>query len=340
MHSVSYRFLQKNSHGTWQASNLRSPLQPPLQSCNWKGLNVPNLNGCFFWRPTATTRKKQLWSWGPRGIPRLNLVFYRMAVFYEEPGMVAFSQKSCSNQATHWATEASLSRSEIPSGRWRQPWSKSLREQLRGIDDLRETGNEAPCLELKNKTAPVYCWVCVCILSTWFHAQNTTISVNAELDKNIGLHVPPAIKTRPSHLSDWFLCVLCVTNVGHRCPPYRSHRSFQNLWKVVVLPCSNRSWQQRRPSTEDRVCISFGKLLHLGRKSGTSRNIFFLIGPHILHQTTNVSFEIAHFSSGLEVLRSDSVVRLLLSNQVTRAAIAGRAEFSVDRPWICLDCEF
>ena len=190
--------FKKSSHGTWQASNLRSPLQPPLQSCNWKGLNVPNLNGCFFWRPTATTRKKQLWSWGPRGIPRLNLVFYRMAVFYEEPGMVAFSQKSCSNQATHWATEASLSRSEIPSGRWRQPWSKSLREQLRGIDDLRETGNEAPCLELKNKTAPVYCWVCVCILSTWFHAQNTTRSVNADPNKNIRLQIPPAIKTRPS----------------------------------------------------------------------------------------------------------------------------------------------
>ena len=80
-------FFKKNSHGTWQASNLRSPLQSPLQSCNWKGLNVPNLNGCFFWRPTATTRKKQLWSWGARGIPRLNLLFYRMAVFYEEPGL-------------------------------------------------------------------------------------------------------------------------------------------------------------------------------------------------------------------------------------------------------------
>ena len=59
----------------------------PHFSCNWKGLNVPNLNGCFFWRPTATTRKKQLWSWGARGIPRLNLLFYRVAVFYEEPGL-------------------------------------------------------------------------------------------------------------------------------------------------------------------------------------------------------------------------------------------------------------
>ena len=79
-------FFKKNSHGTRQASNLRSPLHPPLQSCNWKGLNVPNLNGRFFWRPTATTRNKQLWSWGARGTPRLNLLFYRMAVFYEEPG--------------------------------------------------------------------------------------------------------------------------------------------------------------------------------------------------------------------------------------------------------------
>ena len=87
-------FFKKNSHGTWQASNLRSPLQPPLQSCNWKGLNVPNLNGCFFWRPAATTRKKQLWSWGARGIPRLNLLFYRMAVFYEEPGITLIIFKS------------------------------------------------------------------------------------------------------------------------------------------------------------------------------------------------------------------------------------------------------
>ena len=81
------RVLQKNSHGMWQASSVRSPLQPPLQSCNWKGVNVPNMNGCFFWRPMATTRKKQLWSWGARGIPRLNLPFNRMAVFYEEPGI-------------------------------------------------------------------------------------------------------------------------------------------------------------------------------------------------------------------------------------------------------------
>ena len=80
-------FFKKNSHATWQASNSRSPLQPPLQSCNWKGVNVPNMNGCFFWRPMGTTRKKQLWSWGAWGIPRLNLQFYRMAVFYEEPGM-------------------------------------------------------------------------------------------------------------------------------------------------------------------------------------------------------------------------------------------------------------
>ena len=81
-------FFKKNSHGTWQASNVRSPLQPPLQSCNWKGVNVPNVNGCFFWRPMATTRKKQLWSWGARGIPQLNLPFYRMAVFFEEPGII------------------------------------------------------------------------------------------------------------------------------------------------------------------------------------------------------------------------------------------------------------
>ena len=86
-YDITTGFFKKNSHGTWQASNVRSPLQPPLQSCNWKGLNAPNLNGCFFWRPKATTRKKQLWSWGARGIPRLNLLFYRMAVFFEEPGL-------------------------------------------------------------------------------------------------------------------------------------------------------------------------------------------------------------------------------------------------------------
>ena len=64
-------FFKKNSHATWQASNSRSPLQPPLQSCNWKRVNVPNMNGCFFWRPMGTTRKKQLWSWGARGDPTL-----------------------------------------------------------------------------------------------------------------------------------------------------------------------------------------------------------------------------------------------------------------------------
>ena len=78
-------FFKKNSHATRQASNVRSPLQPPLQGCNLKGVNIPNMNGCFFWRPMATTRKKQLWSWGARGIPRLILPFYWMAVFYEEP---------------------------------------------------------------------------------------------------------------------------------------------------------------------------------------------------------------------------------------------------------------
>ena len=90
--------FKKSSHGTWQASNLRSPLQPPLQSCNWKGLNVPNLNGCFFWRPTATTRKKQLWSWGARGIPRLNLLFYRMVFFNEEPGIIVILYAAWENE--------------------------------------------------------------------------------------------------------------------------------------------------------------------------------------------------------------------------------------------------
>ena len=48
-HSTTSSLLfKKNSHSTWQASNVRSPLQPPLQTCNWKGLNAPNLNGCFF----------------------------------------------------------------------------------------------------------------------------------------------------------------------------------------------------------------------------------------------------------------------------------------------------
>ena len=40
-------FFKKNSHATWQASNSCSPLQPLLQSCNWKGVNVPNMNGFF-----------------------------------------------------------------------------------------------------------------------------------------------------------------------------------------------------------------------------------------------------------------------------------------------------
>ena len=82
-------FFKKNSHGTWQASNVRSPLQPPLQSCNWKGVNVPNMNGCFFWRPMATTRKKQLWSWGARGDPTLESIFLSDGCFFnEEPGII------------------------------------------------------------------------------------------------------------------------------------------------------------------------------------------------------------------------------------------------------------
>ena len=40
-------FSKKNSHATWQASNSCNPLQPLLQSCNWKGVNVPNMNGFF-----------------------------------------------------------------------------------------------------------------------------------------------------------------------------------------------------------------------------------------------------------------------------------------------------
>jgi len=60
--------------------------------------------------------------------------------------------------------------------------------------------------------------------------------------------------------------------------------------------------------------------------------------PHPTSDYMKRCIAVTHFSSGLEVLRSDSVVLLLLSNQVTGAAIAGRAEFSVDRPWIGLDC--
>ena len=132
-----------------------------------------------------------------------------------------------------------------------------------------------PHLQFKNKTALGYCWVCVCILLTWFHAQIPQDQwTQSDLDKNIWLQVPPTSdQTTALHLSDWFLCVLGVTNVGHGCPPYRSHHSFQTLWKVVVLPCSNRSWQQRRPSIGDRVCISFGNLLRLGSISSTGRNI-------------------------------------------------------------------
>ena len=92
----------------------------------------------------------------------------------------------------------------------------------------------------------------------------------------------------------------------------------------------------------------------LGSKGGQALRIVFAFSlancftsGENLHQITDASsenvkggIEIRHVSSGLEVLRSNSLVRLLLSNQVTRAAIAGRAEFSVDRPWIGLDCEF
>ena len=83
-------FFKKNSHRTWQASKVHRPPPTPTSKLQLNRVNIPNMNGCFFWRPMTTTRRKQLWSWGQGGITRLNLHFYRMAVFYEEPGMGCF----------------------------------------------------------------------------------------------------------------------------------------------------------------------------------------------------------------------------------------------------------
>ena len=97
----TYRVLQKNSHATWQASNSRSPLQPPLQSCNWKGVNVPNMNGCFFWRPMGTTRKKQLWSWGARGDPTLESTILSDGCFLWRTRYVRYPPSCIRHANTH-----------------------------------------------------------------------------------------------------------------------------------------------------------------------------------------------------------------------------------------------
>ena len=94
-------FFKKNSHATWQASNSRSPLQPPLQSCNWKGVNVPNMNGCFFWRPMGTTRKKQLWSWGARGDPTLESTILSDGCFLWRTRYVRYPPSCIRHANTH-----------------------------------------------------------------------------------------------------------------------------------------------------------------------------------------------------------------------------------------------
>ena len=49
-------WYKKSSPGAMARDpNVRSPLQPPLQSCNWKGLNAPRPSEktAHFWRPTC-----------------------------------------------------------------------------------------------------------------------------------------------------------------------------------------------------------------------------------------------------------------------------------------------
>ena len=55
-------FFKKNSHPTWQASKVHRPPPTPTSKLQLNRVNIPNMNGCFFWRPMTTTRRKQLWS--------------------------------------------------------------------------------------------------------------------------------------------------------------------------------------------------------------------------------------------------------------------------------------
>ena len=59
-------------------------------------------------------------------------------------------------------------------------------------------------IEKQNRAGFAAGFVCVCVsFLSWFHAQNTTRSVNADLDKNIRLHVPPTSNQNTApHLSD------------------------------------------------------------------------------------------------------------------------------------------
>ena len=65
-------FFKKNSHATRQASNVRSPLQPPLQGCNLKGVNIPNMNGCFFLKAHGDNPKETTLKLGGEGDPTID----------------------------------------------------------------------------------------------------------------------------------------------------------------------------------------------------------------------------------------------------------------------------
>ena len=121
---------KKNSHATWQASNSCSPLQPPLQSCNWKGVNVPNMNACFFWRPMGTTRKKQLWSWGARGDPTLESTVLSDGCFLwrtrtETKDIVSLCQRYFLVRPGHWLTLGQKMQN-IMVAIWITNWTKEV----------------------------------------------------------------------------------------------------------------------------------------------------------------------------------------------------------------------